>query len=64
MLLAVAAVPCFRRPGTIKVCHILLQNPKFFQLPLQIDIDPAAQTPLGNARNRGLSAIVPAALRI
>jgi hypothetical protein len=28
---------------TIKVCHALLQNPKFFSLLLQIDIDEAAQ---------------------
>jgi hypothetical protein len=32
------------RQETIKVCHILLQDPKFFQLLLQIDIDLAAQT--------------------
>ena len=32
------------RQETIKVCHILLQNPRFFQLLLQIDIDLAAQT--------------------
>ena len=29
---------------TIKVCHALLQNPKFFSLLLQIDNDLAAQT--------------------
>lgn len=29
---------------TIKVCQILLQDPKFFQLLLQIDIDLAEQT--------------------
>jgi len=28
---------------TIKVCHALLQNPKFFSLLLQIDIDEAAK---------------------
>ena len=28
---------------TIKVCHALVQNPKFFSLLLQIDIDEAAR---------------------
>jgi len=32
------------REETIKVCHILLQDPRFFRLLLRIDIELAAQT--------------------
>ena len=35
----------FQKPETIQVSHNLLQDPNFFQLLLQIDIDLAAQTP-------------------
>lgn len=36
------------------MCHILLQNPKFFQLLLQIDIDLAAQTHAGKCSCGGV----------
>jgi len=35
------------------VCHILLQDPRFFQLLLQIDIDLAAQTRAGKCQCGG-----------
>ena len=45
------------RRETTKVCHILLQDPKFFQLLLRIDIDLAEQTraagcPCGGVHHR------------
>ncbi|NMM37049.1 MAG: hypothetical protein HHJ09_05970 [Glaciimonas sp.] len=36
------------------MCHILLQDPKFFQLRLQIDIDLAAQTHAGKCSCGGV----------
>lgn len=39
---------------TLKVCHALLQNPNFFRMLLQIDIDLAAQTRAGGCQCGGV----------
>jgi len=39
---------------TIKVCHILLQDPRFFRLLLRIDVDLAAQTRAGGCQCGGV----------